>query len=224
MKKLFLVLFILILNSNKGVSNYGITSSYFSILATNGTNYEFLVVSTMSATSSSQCADMYIHPSSLSADTIYLRGFYDISGMAASAFCIAYDTINFQNIYPNANVINISTGVFWEDPINPGVYDSIWNIKDSNFNINPLIVDEQGLENGEGDFYFYPNPTNGTLTIHGRKNDLSDQIILYDMLGRVVATYATSSLPTTIDIRNLHDGLYMIQRGGKRKLLKVLKE
>ena len=178
----------------------------------------------MSGVFSSQCADMYVHPSSVSADTIYLRGFYDISGMVSTMFCDAYDTINFQNVYPNANVINISTGVFWEDPNNPGVYDSIWSIKDSNFNINPLLLPQPQLEHASGDFSVYPNPTTGALNIQGKMNELGNQVRIYDLTGRLVATHTLSNLPSTLDVSMLHNGLYMIGIGSRKRMFRVWKE
>ena len=223
MNKLLFITTILIV-CNLKVSSIGIYNSYFSILSINQNYYEFLIVSTMTSEYSSQCADMYVHPTNISADTIYLRGFYDISGAASSMFCNAYDTINFQNVYPNANVINISTGVFWEDPNNPGVYDSIWSIKDSNFNINPLLLPQPQLEHASGDFSVYPNPTTGALNIQGKMSELGNQVRIYDLTGRLIATHTLSNLPSTLDVSMLHNGLYMIGIGSRKRMFRVWKE
>ena len=222
MKKYFLILSFFFLNAR--LSSAVIQNSNFSILSINQNNYEFLVVSIISATYNSQCVDMYMHPVSLSADTIYIRGFYNISGFPASISCIASDTINFQNVYPNANVINISTGVFWEDPNNPGVYDSIWNIKDSNFNINPLLLPEPQGAPASGDFSIYPNPTTGALNIQGKMSELGNQVRIYDLTGRLIATHTLSNLPSTLDVSMLHNGLYMIGIGSRKRMLRVWKE
>ena len=178
----------------------------------------------MNAVCGSPCADMFMHPSSISADTIYLRVFYDISGSCASTFCVDYDTISFQNVYPNANVINISTGEFWEDPNNPGVYDSLWNIKDSSFSINPLNLNSEDLENATGGFSFYPNPTNGKLSIQGEINKLGNQIDIFDLTGRLVSKFTVSRLPTTLNLNNLSNGLYIVRMRGFKSKLRILKE
>ena len=65
----------------------------------------------------------------------------------------------------------------------------------------------------------YPNPTNNQLRITGYETGMGD-IVMYDVVGRVVETHCNTSLPI-IDISHLESGLYFLKVGGKT--IKIIK-
>ena len=62
---------------------------------------------------------------------------------------------------------------------------------------------------------FYPNPTNGTLTIEGVTRYL--QMYIYDLVGREVMTYSLTPLKKTIDVSDLPSGMYVVTLQGEGK-------
>ena len=70
-------------------------------------------------------------------------------------------------------------------------------------------------------FTFYPNPTEGTLTIERATGYL--QIYIYDLVGREVMTYSLPSSKKTIDVSELPSGMYLISlQKNKERITKVL--
>ena len=67
-------------------------------------------------------------------------------------------------------------------------------------------------------FMFYPNPTEGTLTIEGVTRYL--QMHIYDLVGREVMTYSLTPLKKTIDVSELPSGMYVATLQGEGKTWK----
>ena len=58
----------------------------------------------------------------------------------------------------------------------------------------------------------YPNPTTGQLIINTAQL-AGNNIIIYDVMGKVMLTVPVSSLYTTLDISNLPAGTYFLRIG-----------
>ena len=62
---------------------------------------------------------------------------------------------------------------------------------------------------------FYPNPTEGKLTIEGVTRYL--QMYIYDLVGRKVMTYSLTPLKKTVDVSDLPSGMYVVTLQGEGK-------
>jgi Tol biopolymer transport system component len=72
------------------------------------------------------------------------------------------------------------------------------------------ISENIGLnENTEPGFYFYPNPTAETLTVHLNKNGQNETIEIYNSYGELVKEKELEET-TLIDITNLSSGIYFL--------------
>ena len=67
----------------------------------------------------------------------------------------------------------------------------------------------------ESIFTFYPNPTEGTLTIEGVTGYL--QMYVHDLVGREVMTYSLTPSKKTIDVSDLPSGMYVVTLQGEDK-------
>ena len=67
----------------------------------------------------------------------------------------------------------------------------------------------------ESIFTFYPNPTEGTLTIEGVTRYL--QMYVHDLVGREVMTYSLTPSKKTIDVSDLPSGMYVVTLQGEDK-------
>ena len=67
-------------------------------------------------------------------------------------------------------------------------------------------------------FMFYPNPTEGTLTIEGVTRYL--QMYIYDLVGREVMTYSLTPSKKTVDVSDLPSGMYVVTLQGEGKTWK----
>lgn len=73
------------------------------------------------------------------------------------------------------------------------------------------------------DYTYYPNPTNGIVTINS-KNEITD-IIVYNIEGRLLFRQKLNDLDTTVDISAFATGTYFfkVKFGDKEANFKILK-
>jgi|GEM_PF-1756066 C1A family cysteine protease len=59
-------------------------------------------------------------------------------------------------------------------------------------------------------FRYYPNPTNGELTVEGLTGD-ENQIEVFDVIGKLVSQTVTTNPSCVLDLRNQSKGMYMMR-------------
>jgi len=83
-----------------------------------------------------------------------------------------------------------------------------------------------GIEEINSDNYWslFPNPASETVTIMFSKDVIQDQILIYNLIGRLTKVIAAST-KTKIDISDLQDGIYFVRLKNDRKpALKFIKQ
>ncbi|MDC0637435.1 Omp28-related outer membrane protein [Flavobacteriaceae bacterium] len=68
----------------------------------------------------------------------------------------------------------------------------------------------------------YPNPANGIVTLVNAQNS---QVVLYDLLGKVIKSFETQSANETFDVSSLTQGSYFVSitQNGYRSIQKLIK-
>ena len=69
----------------------------------------------------------------------------------------------------------------------------------------------------------YPNPVTDKFTITGLDNDKPSVITVYDIQGRQLKVYKTSSPVCTVDFQDLKSGVYILKVEGRNHVIKVIK-
>ncbi|MBR4135705.1 MAG: T9SS type A sorting domain-containing protein [Bacteroidales bacterium] len=100
-------------------------------------------------------------------------------------------------------------------------YTSLCAFDDETFYYQPIDgvnCDEPGdcltsgiLQHDALSIEFYPNPTDGTVSVESTGGVLIEIIMVYDSFGRIVATYEINDLLGTFDMHSLHGGLYLLR-------------
>lgn len=136
---------------------------------------------------------------------------------------------------------NTTTNLLYSDLNNDGFY-SIDDCNDEDASINPNAIEiaDNGVDEDcdgvdlttsitELDGYIlsiYPNPTQDLLNIEYNTNE-NIVIEIYSSNGRLVSTNITDDKSTTIDMRQLHTGVYLLKtksiKTGNSVIQKVIK-
>jgi hypothetical protein len=105
-------------------------------------------------------------------------------------------------------------GVTWN--IATGADDFVYNFEGD---CDPLGVSENALEG----FSYYPNPTNGALSLKSVKN--IDTVVIYNLLGQSVFSSKIGATTSNLDISGLTTGTYIMKVSvdGQTGTYKVLK-
>ena len=89
------------------------------------------------------------------------------------------------------------------------------------------IVCREGLGENDYEIRIYPNPSNSTFIIDTRfVNDENYNLVVKDMLGRVVEQYENINAQNTFIFgKELSDGLYFasIVKGDENTIIKIIK-
>ncbi|MBL7771550.1 MAG: T9SS type A sorting domain-containing protein [Chitinophagaceae bacterium] len=203
--KIIPFLFAITLGFNK--SNAAI-QTWFSMLSQSGNNYKFQIMSWIDQGAGLNCPDLYSTPVQLSADTIYIRQLYDLTGVWQAFGCMATDTVDFVNIYPTANYINLSIG-FYVENINTQNIDTLWNYHDTTYQVTSLSVNNNYQENNN--LQIYPNPNDGKFTVSAFHADQPIDLSLYDAAGKLVYLIKNSKQTIQISIPALEKGCYFLK-------------
>ena len=90
-----------------------------------------------------------------------------------------------------------------------------------------IVQNTTGIEDHRlpSDFFIYPNPSLISVTIKANETRIGSEFYIADLTGKKVASGKLDNEITTIDIRHLTRGIYMIgmadQRGRPVKLIKL---
>ena len=70
-------------------------------------------------------------------------------------------------------------------------------------------------------FELYPNPTSGNLQLVMNNEQLGNNILIIDITGKIVKTYSITNTVFTLNIADLHNGIYLLKIGNSiQKLIK----
>ena len=116
--------------------------------------------------------------------------------------------------YQTKFTLNINP-IFQIDTIIDGIYFKLLSVKpypEEEIAINPKDYKVKILATSfQPKFFIYPNPTTSLFTIQSSELKIAE-VIIYDMLGRIVGTYqGNSALSMTIDISSFQKGAYILK-------------
>jgi len=224
-----LVLIICFLISTNTIKAQDITGSVmntnFNYQMINNTQYNFTFHTSFSFGFQSTCPTLINSTFSVVNDTLYVKGYYDITGAWPQAGCDRFDTVPYYSSIPsNIHFIEMSTNVIGYNNTPPYIPSTLTyeNVYQQTFSINSL--NNSNFNNNLSKNFIYPNPTNGTINIS--ENIKYDKIIIYNNLGQIVNTI-NKTTTGLYEIRELPIGLYNLIfidersfRIGETKLLK----
>lgn len=218
MKKYFL-LFLLTMS----YQNYTTAlNTHFVFLGQNQDNYKFQVSTFFSFGTMGNCPILYSTPDSLGGDTIFVRQLYSYLSAWLQSGCIANDTIDFLNIYPNKNFINLSVGYYDYNMSQPGVIDTFWSLRDTLIQINPLSNNPNQVNTR--DLNIYPNPANTFVVVQKPDFKIHDTgVDIFNSTGQLIVHHHSSEEKQEIqvDISSLYRGVYFLKYDGVYKKLVI---
>jgi hypothetical protein len=225
MKKLILIVcFFLCVNLLKAQDITGIvTGTTFNYQMISNTQHNFTFHTYFNLGYQSTCPTLINPTFSIVDNTLYVRGYYDVTGPWPAVNCASFDTVvyNFQ-IPSNVTHIITSTNVIAPNNTPPYVpiiltYENVYthdfdlSLSNNEFTINKVKL--------------FPNPTNGIINIS--TDAKYDKIIIYNSLGQILKTLAKSAT-NTYEVTELPIGLYNLiyfnennLKIGNSKLLKI---
>jgi hypothetical protein len=87
-------------------------------------------------------------------------------------------------------------------------YEEVIEISSHNFDCNTLAINEPG---NHRNIKLYPNPTEGMLTIESKEMPGNWTVKVFDALGKLVQTGKLENKNGTIDLMELHPGMYFLK-------------
>jgi len=144
----------------------------------------------------------------------------DTSIVDAPAMAIAgaaYDSIHSLFYITTTDYASVGEGTIYN--MNGEVAGSF----DAGISAEAIAIDYRDFEGIEetfaaNTFSFYPNPVNDELTIANQYRIAVDQIIVSDIMGRVVASkYLSDNDNVVLDMSNLNAGLYFVTVKGENR-------
>ena len=137
-------------------------------------------------------------------DTVFLSVLHDKRGIWPLVGCTQIDTIEYKLSEPGINYINVSYNEILYDSVDWNLSDTLFNLFDSTFVLNPTSV--RHLSNNNT-IRIFPNPTSDFINIETSTASL-ESIILCDQMGRTVLKQALNGTKGHIPLHDLPPGLY----------------
>ena len=193
MKKLVLIsCFILSFSSMKAQDITGsVYNTIFNYQMINSSQYNFTFQTYFSFGYQSTCPTLNNVTFSIVNDTLFVRGFYDITGAWPQVGCVSFDTEIYNNSIPsNIHFIEMSTNVIGYNntpPYIPSVltYENVYH---QTFEINSL---SNNNFNNYRKYSIYPNPTNTTFRVSDNLN--YEKILIYNNIGQKIKSINKST-------------------------------
>jgi hypothetical protein len=71
--------------------------------------------------------------------------------------------------------------------------------------------DDLGLKANEINIHCYPNPSSAIINIVSEKLGKNNQLVLYDMSGKLVLQQKLTPNPSQVNISELKNGIYLLE-------------
>jgi len=117
--------------------------------------------------------------------------------------------------FPTVNVIRPSDGVIVADPWNQTTFESFVaavNSADTGITLGAVSVSEVDVKNA--DVNVYPNPSSDEATVNLSGFTGAVSVRVYDLLGKEVMSFTSTSLKEVIDVTGLEVGSYVVRATG----------
>ena len=198
-----------------------ITGTTFSYQQISVNEYHFTFQTTFSS-GGEACPHLVDHAFTIVDDTLYVKGYYNVTGASLFDPCMSTDTVIYNNSLPS-NVIHIkmttnAVGANFTPPYNP----SIINYEDVFFHVFDINLSNTQFDNSYS--HIYPNPTQGLISV---SNDINYEAIeVVNHLGQLVKRFDRNK-SGNYDLNSITNGLYYLvyynatnEKVGTTKLIK----
>ena len=203
MKKIIIICFFLIGEAITAQCNIGANFSYQQI---SETEYHFTFNTLFGCGSPGNCPPFVNYTVTIIGDTLFVKAFYDTTGIWATMGCVRTNTVIYNNSLPQSVThIQMSTNEITYNntpPYTPpivtieNVYSQIFDLNLSNNNFNT-----------KNKYNLYPNPTQGYIFI---SNDIDfEKIAVINNLGQIILRL-NKNKSGNYDFKDIPDGLYNI--------------
>lgn len=209
MKKKFIktflmcLMFLSILNAQTGV-----IGTNFSCVKISDNYYQFIFNTGFSIGYGPTCPPFVNYTITTINDTLFVRAFYNTTGVWPAAGCNRTDTVNYNNEIPqNINYITMSTNVTTYNnnpPYEPPIV-TLFDVYSQTFSVASLS--NNNFNDNNENLIVFPNPTNGSITILGDAN--YNKFIIYNNLGQIINTTNRNEIGI-YNLINLPAGLFTI--------------
>ena len=183
-----------------------------SILSTNfyyrniGNDYTFFLYSSFSFGSGGGAGPKIKWVETIvSNDTVYVKPFYDISGIWSHFGSTSFDSAKYTNTNSGINYFNVSTNYIEQYGWDTGVatFDTFLHVYDTTFYVGTSNIKEQ---NSVKALTIYPNPTSTYISLPITASELR----IYNTYGQVVVQTNNVATQQPITVAQLSSGLYYI--------------
>jgi hypothetical protein len=208
MKKIILLIcFFFVENSIKAQDVTSIvTGTTFNYQMISNTQHNFTFHTYFNLGYQSTCPSLINPTFSIVDNTLYVKGYYDVTGAWPTAFCNSFDTVTYNYQIPS-NITHIITSTNVISPNNtPPYIPSIVtyeNVYTRDFDLSLLSTSNLTTKN----ISVYPNPTNGNINI---SNDIDfHKISINNSLGQIISTI-NKNQSGVYNLQDIQNGLYYI--------------
>jgi len=208
MKKLVLIsCFFLFVNLLKAQGVTGtVTGTTFDYQIISNTQHNFTFHTYFNLGYQSTCPSLINPTFSIVDDTLYVKGYYDVTGAWPTAFCESFDTViynyqipsNITHIITSTNVISYNN----TPPYIPSIL-TYENVYTHDFDLSLLSSSNPTIKT----IAVYPNPTKGSFSISNNIN--FDKIEINNSLGQSITTI-NKSQSGVYNLPDIQNGLYYI--------------
>lgn len=203
---LFLLCFLLLDTAGKAQDITGsVTGTTFDYQMVSATEHRFTFQTYFNFGYQATCPTLINPTFSIVDGTLYVKGYYDITGAWPASFCSSFDTVTYAYELP-ATVTHIitSTNVIGYNNTPPYVPSIVTyeNVYTRTFDIS-LGTPDTGLKS----ISVSPNPTKGDFSVSGAV--AFDRLVLTTSLGQIVSEFAKNELGV-YSLPLLENGLYYV--------------
>lgn len=183
-----------------------VTGTTFNYQMTSNTQHNFTFHTYFNLGYQSTCPSLINPTFSIVDNTLYVKGYYDITGAWPTSFCDSFDTVPYNYQIPS-NITHIITSTNVISPNNTPPYIpsvvTYENVYTHDFDLSVLSTNYSSIKN----ISIYPNPTKGNINI---SNDMNfDKISINNSLGQIITTI-NKNQSGVYNLQDIQNGLYYI--------------
>lgn len=197
-----LICFFLLGESIMAQCNIGANFSYLKI---SDNEYDFTFNTLFGCGSPGNCPPFVNHTFTIIGDTLFVKAYYDTTGIWAAMGCVRANTVIYNNSLPlNVTYIKMSTNEITYNNT-PPYEPPIITVEDVYYHIFDLNLSNNSFNNES--FLVYPNPTQGSVSISNAID--FEKIAVINNLGQI-ALRLDKNKSGNYDLKNIQNGLYFL--------------
>lgn len=208
MKKIILLLCFFFIGSSIQAQDITatVTGTTFNYEMISNTQHNFTFHTYFNLGYQSTCPSLTNPTFSIVGDTLYVKGYYDITGAWPTSFCDSFDTVTYNYQLPSTIThIITSTNVIGPNNTPPYIPSIVTyeNVYTHDFDLTSLSTGSSSIKN----ISIYPNPTKGDIYISNALN--FEKMTITNSLGQVISIIHKNQ-SGNYSLPNIQEGLYYV--------------